>query len=158
MAIIPIIFFALVFGLGSFFGPTESSFETSVEPAPPAAASASPVTPGTASQVQLPAKLVKQMFDNRQPLAPCGTIQGDDRGQQAWTCLQNASDPNAQGAELVRVATTTEGDPITMYYRVAHGALEIFTDNSQDRFRGDPAWTFETCMVPDDVRSLCTGS
>lgn len=152
MAIIPIIFLALVFGFGSFLGGSSSTVTEEAVPEPSAAAS--PVSP---SSVQLPPKLVRSMFKAREELRSCGTLTSDSRGEDAWACLQDAADAG-EGAELVRRATTDEGDPITSYYRVSYGELEIFTDNSLDAFRGDPAWTYDVCQVPDDVRSLCPGS
>lgn len=135
MAIIPIIFFALLFGVGSFFGPTESSFSTEVTPAIPSSAEA-------------PSKAAHSMFQYREPLPPC----------DSWQCLQDAVEQQGP-AELVRTETTTEGDPVTTYYRVQPwGELEVFTDNSQDKFRGDPAWTYDVCSVPDDLRQGCPGS
>jgi hypothetical protein len=158
MAIIPIIFFALVFGLGSFFGSSDSSMtqEATPELSAPPASSAS--VPGTSGGIALPPKVVKSMFDSRAPLPTCGTIAGDDRGEALWQCLQDAADEQADGGELVRIGTTPEGDQVTTYLRVSYGAMEIYTDNSQDRRRSEPAWTFQTCPVPDDVRSECTGS
>lgn len=147
MSIIPVIFFALFFGLGSIFSATG---ETTVpqEASPPVAASASPVVPGTAGSASMPSTMVKSMFDFREALPSCTT----------WQCLQKAAEQNIDGAELVRVQTTDEGDPIRTYQRVSHGAMEIYTDNSQDSFRGDPAWTFQACLIPDDVRQGCAGS
>jgi hypothetical protein len=143
MSIIPIIFLVLLFGFGTL-GSTESTFESSVEPAPPAA---SPASPGYESDLTFSPKLVRAMFDNRETLPACET----------WECLEGSVDGN--GAELVQVATTVEGDPITTYYRVKPGGeYEIFTDNSQDSFRGDPAWVYDVCPVPADVRAGCIGS
>ena len=156
MSIIPVLFFALIalFGLG---GTTTSSFSEEVTPAPPVAASASPVVPGTAASAQMPAKLVRSMFKYREELPSCGTIELDSRGPDAWSCLQDAAD-SGTGAELTHELQTPEGDPIRVYLRVSHGQLEIFTDNSQDQVSGDPAWTYQSCLIPDDVRQECAGS
>ena len=157
MSIIPVIFFALVFGLGSVFSATG---ETVTQEAEPPAVSASPVvpgTPGTASSAQMPAKLVRSMFKYREPLPSCGTIARDSRGSEAWSCLQDAAD-SGTGAEMTQEFQTREGAPIRVYLRVSHGEMEIFTDNSEDSLRGYPAWTYEACLVPDDVRQECTGS
>jgi hypothetical protein len=156
MSIIPIIFFALVFGLGSFFGSSDSSMTQ--EASPELSAPAASAVPGTIGGISLPPKVVKSMFENRSQLPTCGTIAGNDRGQGLWQCLQDAADQQGNGGELVRIGTTPQGDRVTTYLRVSYGAMEIYTDNSQDRLRSEPAWTFETCPVPDDVRSVCTGS
>lgn len=155
MSIIPIIFFALVFGLGGLFSSTSEVSVT--EEATPELSAPSPsadAIPGTNGE----ATMVKSMFDNRSPLPSCGTIEGDDRGEAAWQCLQDAADQQGNGAELVRIGITDEGDPIRTYIRVSYGAMEIYTDNSEDKFRGDPAWTFQACSIPADVRSECTDS
>jgi hypothetical protein len=158
MSIIPIIFFALVFGFGSFFGSSDSSMTQEATPELSAPSASAAAVPGTTGGISLPPKVVKSMFANRAPLPTCGTIAGNDRGEALWQCLQNAADQQGNGGELVRIGTTSEGDPITTYLRVSYGAMEIYTDNSQDRLHSEPAWTFQTCPIPDDVRSECTGS
>lgn len=54
------------------------------------------------------------------------------------------------GSELSVTTITTEGDPITTYYRVADRstAVEIFVDKSADAYAGGPGWTQLTCDVP----------
>lgn len=146
MAIIPIIFFALVFGLGGLFSSSSSEAYSSELSITPDSAAASPVTPGTASQVQLPAKLVKQMFGNREPLPTC----------QTWRCLDDSVDGN--GGELVQRGRSREGDPVTSYFRVTGGTLVVYTDNHLDPLSGDPAWTYEVCPLPDDLHQGCSGS
>ncbi len=143
MAIIPIIFFALLFGLRSGFGGGGTVTQEAV-PEPSAAVSAA--SPASGSDLRLPPKLVRAMFDNRETLPTC----------TSWQCLQGAADQ--EGAELVRTETTDEGAPVTRYFRVEPGGqYEIFTDNSQDSFRGDPAWTYDVCAVPAEVREGCPG-
>lgn len=159
MSIIPIIFFALVFGLGGLFSSTsEVSVTQEATPELSAPSPSAAAIPGTNGEATMPPKMVRAMFDHRAQLPSCGTIEGDDRGEAAWQCLQDAADLQSRGGELVRVGMTDEGDPITTYIRVSYGAMEIYTDNSQDKFRGDPAWTFQACGIPADVRSECTGS
>jgi hypothetical protein len=146
MSIIPIIFLALLFGLGPLFG-TGGSVTREAVPEPSAAAS--PVSPAYGSDLTLSPKLVRAMFENRQVLPTC----------ESWDCLQDAAGQQGNGAELALTVTTVEGDPITTYFRVKPGGeYEIFTDNTQDAFRGDPAWTYDVCPIPADVRAGCTGS
>ena len=156
MPIIPIIFFAIIglFGLG--LGGTSVTQEATPELSAPTPSEA--LVPGTTGEAPMSPKMVRSMFEHRNVLPSCGTIDADDRGESAWECLQAAADEIGPGAELARTGITDEGDPITTYLRVSFGAMEIYTDNSQDRFRGDPAWTFQICQVPDDVRAECTGS
>ncbi|WP_456826845.1 hypothetical protein [Cellulomonas sp. P5_E12] len=96
-----------------------------------------------------------ESFASRAALPSCGELeiaQGETIPAEAWQCLDEA-DARA-GAELVVTSPTTEGDPITTYFRVGPGidGLEVFTDSSQDAFGGDgPAWTHQVC--PDTVTS-----
>ena len=138
MAIIPIIFFALLFGFGSIFSSTGEATVTQ---------QATPVSP---SEVTLPSDGAHALFTTRDALPSC----------DSWSCLQDAADQGGNGAELVRTSTTSEGDPIRTYYRVKPGGeYEIFTDRSQDKNLGNgPAWSYEVCAVPEDVSHGCTGS
>ena len=88
-------------------------------------------------------------FQQRDPLPSCGSVeleQGERLSDESIDCLDGAG---AGGAELIVVAPTTEGDPITSYYRaLPGGGMEIFYDLTEDRF-GAANWTLVTC--PDAV-------
>ena len=138
MSIIPIIFFALLFGFGSIFSSTgEATVTQEATPMPPSASSL------------LPSDGAHALFTTREELPGC----------DSWQCLQHAVDQGSS-AELVRIRTTFEGDRIRTYYRVTPaGRYEIFTDNSQDAYLGNgPAWTYDVCALPDDLRQGCPGS
>ncbi|WP_139277684.1 hypothetical protein [Rhodococcus marinonascens] len=68
---------------------------------------------------------------------------------------------NGQGAEYVLTVFTTDGDPITLYYRVQPGTedAEVFVDSSEDRYGG--GWQHRTCRVVElsaDALNLCRSS
>jgi hypothetical protein len=103
-------------------------------------------------------------FASREDLFSCGEYiraQGVswDEPQEGWDCLAEHLE---DGAELVLVSPTIEGDPIITYYRVGPGidGLEYFTDASFDKFGGD-TWTRTVCKLdPSDVRrslESCSG-
>ncbi len=84
---------------------------------------------------------VPDEFTDRPPLPDCGRAEvfelaGGVRGE-AVDCF-DAALAAGEGAELVAVYSTAEGDPITAYYRSLPdgGGVEIFSDNRQDEFRG----------------------
>jgi hypothetical protein len=59
------------------------------------------------------------------------------------------------GVEVVATTLTTEGDPVTTYYRVLPGGagVEVFTDATADSF-GSGEWSHERCP---DVAALESG-
>ncbi|MEU1973368.1 hypothetical protein ABZ477_17070 [Microbacterium sp. NPDC019599] len=96
-------------------------------------------------------------FQSRAQLPSCGTVeldQGDSIPSDALDCVADAGD---DGAELVVVAPTVEGDPITTYYRILpQGGWEVFTDMSEDSFGG--GWSHALCpdAVSMDDMGTCT--
>ncbi|SFS03128.1 hypothetical protein SAMN04487846_1640 [Microbacterium sp. cf046] len=91
-----------------------------------------------------------QPFLDRTPLPSCGAItlaQGDEIPAENLDCLESAGD---EGAELSVTRPTTEGDPVTEYYRVLPGGgWEAYLDGSMDRHGGQ--WWFTDCP---DARGL----
>jgi hypothetical protein len=68
-------------------------------------------------------------------------------GKTELACLQRALD-SGRGAELSVRYPTTEGDPVTNYYRVtADGSTEVYTDSTEDAF-SDQRWSFASCDQP----------
>lgn len=61
-------------------------------------------------------------------------------------CLNRAR--AARGAEFRSTRRTTEGDPITTYYRVRPGTadVEVFVDKSLDAF-SSAGWNHYTCSA-----------
>ncbi len=99
---------------------------------------------------------VEEQWDSRDPLPRCGSLQlqqGEDLevdGRKELACLERAMD-SGRGAELVVRYPTTEGDPVTDYYRVnPDGSTEVYTDSTQDAF-GDQKWSVATCDEPRTV-------
>lgn len=85
-----------------------------------------------------------QAFLGREELPACGTVELD-QGEEIPTgdiaCLEEAS---VAGAELAVTRPSTEGDPITQYYRVLPGGgWEIYTDMTQDRY--GEGWWLDEC-------------
>ncbi|MET0788283.1 MAG: hypothetical protein ABWY33_03480 [Cellulomonas sp.] len=90
-------------------------------------------------------------FTERAELPSCGEVrpdQGTGVDDDAWACLDHAA--TGDGAELVVTALSTEGDPITTYYRVGPGidGVEVFVDSTQDGW-GVQGWNHQVC--PDTV-------
>lgn len=111
---------------------------------------AGPVEPGS---VPTPSQ-----FLDRAELPSCGAItlaQGEEIPAENLDCLDSAG---PEGAELSVTRPTTEGDPVTEYYRVLPGGgWEAYLDGSMDRYGGQ--WWFTDCP---DARALedlatCTG-
>ncbi|MFS3128361.1 hypothetical protein ACLM5J_08135 [Nocardioides sp. Bht2] len=70
-------------------------------------------------------------------------------------CLRNALE-DGRAAEAVVTFTTVEGDPVVRYLRVRrNGAVEVFTDSTQDKF-GSRAWEQGTCRrLEEALRFSC---
>ena len=86
----------------------------------------------------------------------CGSLQlqQDEElevdGKTELACLESAL-ASRRGAELTVRRPTTEGDPVTTYYRVtADGSTEVYTDSTQDAF-SDRKWSFASCDHPEKV-------
>jgi hypothetical protein len=99
---------------------------------------------------------VRKQWESRESLPSCGSLelrQGEVievDGRTELACLQRALD-EGRGAELSVRHPTTEGDPITNYYRVTvDGSTEVYTDSTQDAF-GDRTWSFTSCGQPESV-------
>jgi hypothetical protein len=93
---------------------------------------------------------VPDEFTNRSSLPDCGRADvtagpPDAGGKEAIDCF-DAALADGDGAELVVVHSTAEGDPVTEYYRALPdgGGVEIFSDNRQDAFRGVD-WHHASC-------------
>ncbi len=99
---------------------------------------------------------VEKQWESRASLPGCGLLrlqQGEEvevDGKTELACLQRAHDSGA-GAELSVRELTTEGDPITIYYRVtADGSTEAYIDSTHDAF-GSRRWSFASCDEPETV-------
>lgn len=97
---------------------------------------------------------VHEQWESRASLPSCGSLQLQQgeavevEGETEVACLQRALD-SGRGAELTIRYPTTEGDPVTNYYRVtADGATEVYTDSTQDAF-SDGKWGFASCDQPE---------
>jgi hypothetical protein len=99
---------------------------------------------------------VQQQWEERTTLPSCGAVDlhhGEELRRDApaaLACLRSAL-TSGEGAELVVTSPTTEGDPITAYYRVTPaGTTELYEDATEDAF-GDGAWHFAECDRPEGV-------
>ncbi len=99
---------------------------------------------------------VRDHWEDRASLASCGEVtlrQGERlqrEGQSELECLRAAFDSRS-GAELKVQFPTTEGDPVTEYYRVTPaGTTEVYVDSTQDEF-SDQRWSFADCKQPKSV-------
>lgn len=97
---------------------------------------------------------VQEQWESRASLPSCGSLQLQQGeavevdGKTEVACLQSALDSGG-GAELTVRHPTTEGDPVTNYYRVtADGSTEVYTDSTQDAF-SDRKWIFASCDQPE---------
>ena len=115
-----------------------------------AGCAAGPVEPGS-----VPAP---QQFVDRETLPSCGEVtlaQGDEIPAENLACLEEATE---DGAELAVTRPTTEGDPVTEYYRVLPGGgWEAYLDGSMDRYGGQ--WWYTDCPDAKVIEDLatCTG-
>ena len=88
-------------------------------------------------------------FERRASLASCGTVDHrqitDGVPSEAVRCLEAAMRTGG-GAELVVTGMTTEGDPLTSYYRAVPGeaGLEIYYDSTRDSYRSAD-WSYLRC-------------
>ncbi|MGY1726765.1 hypothetical protein ACI79J_07315 [Geodermatophilus sp. SYSU D01062] len=97
-----------------------------------------------------------QAFTGRAALPSCPVQdlgQGERVAADALACL--AAGGTAGGAELEVTRPTTEGDPVTGWYRARPGVpgLEVFVDGSRDRF-GTGDWLRLDCPAatsPEDL-------
>ena len=102
-------------------------------------------------------------FRNRQDLPQCPAItvpQGGVTSPQSWECLLDDG-ARGRGAEQQVTTLTTEGDPVSTYYRRLPGrdGLEVFVNNSQDSF-GSGRWEYTWCpeaVSPDDLGACRPG-
>ncbi|WP_432537567.1 hypothetical protein [Kineococcus arenarius] len=102
-----------------------------------------------------------QAFTDREPYPRCPPVtvaQGQASGQQAaaapWEACLLGANAQRDGAEVRVTSPTTEGDPITTYYRRAPGGgdVEVFIDATADSF-GSGEWEHLRCA---DVAALRT--
>jgi hypothetical protein len=116
------------------------------------------VTSGCAAGPAAPVETPSQ-FTDREPLPSCGELelaQGDAIPAENLECLEAAGD---EGAELAVTRPTTEGDPVTEYYRVLPGGgWEAYIDGSQDREGG--VWWYTDCPDAETLDDLaqCRGA
>ena len=99
---------------------------------------------------------VEEQWASRESLPSCGSLRlpsGEELqvfGKKELACLGRAIE-SGRGAELTVRYPTTEGDPITDYYRVTpDGSTEVYTDSTEDAF-SDQKWSFATCNRPKTV-------
>jgi hypothetical protein len=92
-------------------------------------------------------------FLERESLSSCGEVtlaQGEEIPQSAIDCMTGS------GVELSVTRPTTEGDPITSYFRTrAEGGLEFWADSTQDQW-SDKSWHLYSC--PDATTVLELGN
>ena len=93
-------------------------------------------------------------FTSRAIFPSCGSTAAKDAGfsvvdvlpDSAMDCLNRAR--AQRGAGFQSTTITTEGDPITTYYRVRPGTadVEVFVDKSRDPFSSN-GWSHYTCTA-----------
>lgn len=112
------------------------------------------VTSGCATGPTGPVETPTQ-FTDREALPSCGELelsQGDEIPGENLECLEGAGEA---GAELAVTRPTTEGDPVTEYYRVLPGGgWEAYIDGSQDRNGG--VWWYTDCPDAETIEDLAT--
>jgi hypothetical protein len=104
-------------------------------------------------------------FTSRADLPSCGSATAEDAAfsvsdvlpDSAMDCLNRAR--ASRGAEFRSTTITTEGDPITTYYRVLPRTIdvEVFVDHTRDSY-SSAGWTRYTCpaiAVSRDVLRHC---
>jgi hypothetical protein len=90
----------------------------------------------------------------RVPLPPCGTESLRPNAPfnvEGRTCFWEAY-LAGEPAEFISTQPTTEGDPITTYYRVlGPGAVEVFEDSTQDAWSSGGAWKRYACTTLQEL-------
>ena len=110
--------------------------------------------PGAEGRVETP-----QQFLDREKLESCGELTlapGEEIPDDAFTCLEQGGE---DGAELAVTRPTTEGDPVTEYYRVLPGGgWEAYIDASEDSSGG--GWWYTDCPEAETIEDLaaCEGA
>jgi hypothetical protein len=99
---------------------------------------------------------VRDQWGDPAALASCGEVvleQGQrlrHKARSEFKCLRAAFD-SGSAAELKVQSPTTEGDPVTSYYRVTPaGTAEVYVDSTRDKF-SDQKWSFADCKQPESV-------
>lgn len=116
------------------------------------------LTAGCAAEATGPQPTPQQFLD-RETLTSCGELtlaQGEEIPEDAFTCLHDA---RVEGAELSVTRPTTEGEPITEYYRVLPGGgWEAYIDATQDSSGG--GWWYTDCPDAQGIEDLaaCKGA
>ena len=112
------------------------------------------LTTGCAASAPEP-RATPQQFQDRESLPSCGEVtlaQGDEIPDENLACLLDAGEA---GAELAVTRPTTEGDPVTEYYRVLPGGgWQAYIDGTKDRHGGD--WWFTDCPDAKTLEDLAT--
>ncbi len=99
--------------------------------------------------------MVHGRWNGRPTLASCGVVDTGPRPseltvaeQTGYDCLEKARD-TGEGAELQVDQLTTEGDPVSSWYRVTpEGRLEVYADATADAF-GSGRWDYASCAAAD---------
>lgn len=116
------------------------------------------LTAGCAAEATGPQPTPQQFLD-RESLPSCGEVTLSTEEQipdESVTCLDEAGE---EGGELSVTRPTTEGEPITEYYRVLPGGgWEAYIDASQDSFGG--GWWYTECPEAENIEDLaaCEGA
>ncbi|MET0829432.1 MAG: hypothetical protein ABWY26_07940 [Microbacterium sp.] len=112
------------------------------------------LTTGCAGSSPEPRETPEQFLE-RESLPSCGELtlaQGDEIPDENMACLLDAGEA---GAELAVTRPTTEGDPVTEYYRVLPGGgWQAYIDGTEDRHGGD--WWFTDCPDAETIEDLAT--
>jgi hypothetical protein len=154
----------LMFGVGSFFGVSESpEAEVGVGSAEAPALSATQPTEATPKDgfadpfpddlgVPVTNRQIQDRFVSRWPLPSCGFVDlATDAGDEGWRCLQ-AAVGGKDGAELV-VLDFDEQPMTTTTYRVnPDGPMEVFVDTSEVPGT-KPTWEYRQCQPSKDIRT-----
>lgn len=105
----------------------------------------SPTSPGVGADPTEPAQ-----FTARDTLTACTSVQLGQGAQLPASALACIAQP---GSELKVTAPTTEGDPVTTWYRSLPGeGYEIFTDMTQDPNGG--GWWLDACPSATSIHNL----
>ena len=133
---------------------------------PPApAAPAATATPTLPALPALPAAIARgeaiwgiealERFESREPLPSCGELADGQPGllpADLVVCMENA---RGTGAELTVTATSEEGDPYVLYYRVGPSisGIQMFVDSTRDPFGGG-SWSEWACPDAPSIKEI----
>ena len=96
-----------------------------------------------------------ERFESRGPLPSCGEIADGQPGLLPADLVACMEEARGTGAELTVAATSEEGDPYVLYYRVGPSitGIQMFVDSTRDPFGGG-SWSEWACPEAPSINEI----